>query len=123
MIKRADSARGAPVPLRISCRVASSRSHGRILAHPPVPSLSRCIESGLSEPVVPYSFKSAPLLPFPSHPHFPSPLGRSSVTHVKVVLLRWRRLLSNRPSILGQFDARPPPLHQAKLGTERVAKH
>ena len=35
----------------------------------------------------------------------------------------WRRLLSNRPSILGQFDARPPPLHQAKLGTGRVAKH
>ena len=35
----------------------------------------------------------------------------------------WRRLLSNRPSILGQFDARPPLLHQAKLGTGRVAKH
>ena len=34
MIKRADSARGAPAPLRISCRVASSRSHGRILVAP-----------------------------------------------------------------------------------------
>ena len=34
MIKRADSARGAPAPLRISCRVSSSRSHGRILVAP-----------------------------------------------------------------------------------------
>ena len=54
---------------RVSCRVASSRSHGRILARPLVPSLSRCIQSDLSEPVVFYSFKSAPLLFFPS----PSP--------------------------------------------------
>ena len=48
-----------------------------------------------------YSFKSAPLLPSRSLPHpiFPSPLGRSSVTHVKIGPLRWRRLLSNRPSI------------------------
>ena len=34
MIKRADRARGATAPLRISCRVASSRSHGRILVAP-----------------------------------------------------------------------------------------
>ena len=55
MIKRADSARGAPAPLRISCRAASSRSHGRILLAPfPFgnPLVTASVAAHLTHPII-----------------------------------------------------------------------
>ena len=106
MIKRADTARGAPADQLSRCVEPIARPNSR----PPTRALSLTLHSvrfiGTCRSLHLQVSPSSPL-PFPI-PIFPSPLCRSSVTHVKVGPLLWRRLLSNRPSILGQFDARPP---------------
>ena len=95
MIKRADSARGAPAPLRISCRVASSRSHGRILVAPfpdGNPLVTASVAAHSSHPIIGRRFWSE---------SFASQVSTSRVaTQLGVFRLRHRPLLivDRRPS-------------------------
>ena len=95
MIKRADSARGAPAPLRISCRVASSRSHGRILVAPfpdGNPLVTASVAAHSSHPIIGRRFWSE---------SFASQVSSSRVaTQLGVFRLRHRPLLivDRRPS-------------------------
>ena len=93
MIKRADSARGAPAPLRISCRVASSRSHGRILVAPfpdGNPLVTASVAAHSSHPIIGRRFWSE---------SFASQVSTSRVaTQLGVFRLRHRPLLSRGSS-------------------------
>ena len=97
MIKRADSARGAPAPLRISCRVASSRSHGRILVAPfpdGYPLVTASVAAHSSHPIIGRRFWS-------DRESFASQVSTSRVaTQLGVFRLRHRPLLivDRRPS-------------------------
>ena len=97
MIKRADSARGAPAPLRISCRVASSRSHGRILVAPfpdGNPLVTASVAAHSSHPIIGRRFWS-------DRESFASQVSTSRVaTQLGVFRLRHRPLLivDRRPS-------------------------
>ena len=105
MIKRADSARGAPAPLPISCPVASSRSHGRILVAPfpdGNPLVTTSVAAHLTYPIIVRRFWS-------DRESFASQVSTSRVATHQVFRLRYRplRIVDRRPHRLRQGHQPP----------------